>query len=228
MRPLRVAATACTAPGWTTPSTSTPSVVCIIRPRSAGRAVAVAELQATTSSLIRRASSCSAMSSEKASSSTAVRSPYGKRAASAKYTKSSCGSCTSSSCSTVSPPTPESNTPTGRRRSSSGRARSGTPPVCHAHLLPHPVDRRLELAHDRVGDPLVRERAARLDDAREDHRDEQDQPDVLHRPLPALARPRPRDPRVHLAHRLVAHPVLRSVRVLRVPRSSDRSLRGGM
>ena len=55
IRPLRVAATACTAPGWTTPSTSTPSVVCISRARSAGSAAAVAELQATTSSLIRRA-----------------------------------------------------------------------------------------------------------------------------------------------------------------------------
>ncbi len=75
MRPLRVAATACTAPGCTTPSTSTPSVVCIIRSRSAGSATAVAELHATTSSLIRRASSSSAISSENASSSAAVRSP---------------------------------------------------------------------------------------------------------------------------------------------------------
>ena len=75
MRPLRVAATACTAPGWTTPSTSTPSVVCIIRSRSAGSAAAVAELQATTSSLIRRASSSSAISSENASSSAAVALP---------------------------------------------------------------------------------------------------------------------------------------------------------
>ena len=61
--PLRVAATAWTAAGCTTPSTSTPSVVCLIRSRNAGSAAAVAELQATTSSLIRRASSSSATSS---------------------------------------------------------------------------------------------------------------------------------------------------------------------
>ena len=119
-RPLRVAATACTAPGWTTPRTSTPSVVCMRRWRSAGSAAAVALLQATTSSFTRRAISSSAISSANASSSRRARSPYGKRALSARYTKSSCGSWTSSSCSTVSPPTPESNTPTGRRRTSSG------------------------------------------------------------------------------------------------------------
>ena len=96
----------------------------------------MAELQATTSSLIRRAISSSAICSENASSSGGVRSPYGNRAASAKYTKSSWGSWTSSSCSTVSPPTPESNTPTGRRRSSSGASAgvgtADTRPVCHA------------------------------------------------------------------------------------------------
>src|SRR4051794_36062710 len=135
MRPLRVAATAITAPGWTTPRTSTPSVVCIIRSRSAGSAAADALLQATTSSLIRRVSSSSAISSENASISARGRGPYGTRMVSAKYTKSSCGSCTSSSCSTVSPPTPESNTPTGRRRSASGAGEgtgsAGTPPVWH-------------------------------------------------------------------------------------------------
>ena len=72
-------------------------------------------------------------------------------------------------------------------------------------LLADPVDRRLELLDHRVGDPLVRERAARLHDAGEDHRHQQDQPDVLDRALPALARPRPHDPRVQPAHRLVAH-----------------------
>ena len=82
-RPLRVAATACTAPGWTTPSTSTPSVVCCSRARSAGSAAAVAELQATTSSFTRRASSSSAISSAKRSSSGPLRAPYGKRAESA-------------------------------------------------------------------------------------------------------------------------------------------------
>ena len=83
-RPLRVAATACTAPGWTTPSTSTPSVVCRSRSRSAGSAAAVAELQATTSSFTRRAISSSATSSAKPSSSAPVRAPYGKRAESAR------------------------------------------------------------------------------------------------------------------------------------------------
>ena len=76
--PRRVAATACTAAGCTTPSTSTPSVVCISRSRSAGSAAAVAELHATTSSLIRRAISASATSSANACSSPAARAPYGQ------------------------------------------------------------------------------------------------------------------------------------------------------
>jgi len=49
-RPLRVVATALDRSGCTTPITSTPSVVCIIRACSAGSAAAVAELHATTSS----------------------------------------------------------------------------------------------------------------------------------------------------------------------------------
>src|SRR5688500_5781790 len=202
MRPLRVAATACTAPGWTTPSTSTPSVVCSIRSRSAGSATAVAELQATTSSLIRRASSSSAISSENASSSAAVRSPYGKRAASAAYTKSSCGSCTSSSCSTVSPPTPESKTPTGRRRSSSGAF--GTPASLprRSAAAADSVDGGLQALHHRLGDPRIRERAARLDHPGDQHRHQQHEADVLDRALPALGRPRG----VRPAHQLVDHP----------------------
>jgi len=91
-RPLRVAATACTAPGCTTPRTSIPSVVCISRARRAGSAAAVAELQATTRSFTRRARSSSATSSANVSSSACVRPPYGKRAESARYTKSSAGS----------------------------------------------------------------------------------------------------------------------------------------
>src|SRR5215211_936394 len=202
MRPLRVAATACTAPGWTTPRTSTPRVVCSIRSRSAGNATAVAELQATTSSLIRRASSSSAISSEKASSSAAVRSPYGKRAASAKYTKSSCGSCTSSSCSTVSPPTPESKTPTGRRRSSSGAFSTPASLPRPSAAAADTVDRRLEPLDHRLGDARVRERAARLDHPGDQHRHQQHQADVLDRPLPALACQRRMPP----AHQLVDHP----------------------
>ena len=84
--PRRVAATAWTAAGWTTPSTSTPSVVCISRSRSAGSAAAVAELQATTSSLIPRAISSSAISSANACSCSGAREPYGSRAESARYT----------------------------------------------------------------------------------------------------------------------------------------------
>src|SRR5918911_3239120 len=51
------------------------------------------------------------------------RGPYGRRAWSPRYTKSSCGIVTRHSWRTVSPPTPESNTPTGRR--STGRSYSG-------------------------------------------------------------------------------------------------------
>src|SRR3954466_15412525 len=51
MRPLRVAATASTDSGWTTPTTSTGSVVSIRWRWSAGSADDVAALHATTSSL---------------------------------------------------------------------------------------------------------------------------------------------------------------------------------
>ena len=64
MRPLRVAATARSASGRTTPSTSTPSVVSIMRRSRIGRAAAVAELQAITSSFARRRKSSSAISEE--------------------------------------------------------------------------------------------------------------------------------------------------------------------
>ena len=74
-RPLLVAATAWTAAGDTTPITSTPSVVSIMRLWSAGKAAAEAELHATTSSFTRRATSSSAISSEKRRSSSAGRGP---------------------------------------------------------------------------------------------------------------------------------------------------------
>src|SRR4051812_17484524 len=176
------------------------------RSRSAGSAAADAVLQATTSSLIRRASSSSATSSENASISPRSRGPYGTRAESAKYTKSSCGNWTSSSCSTVRPPTPESNTPTGRRRSASGDGGAGgatTPPVwpgrraprsAHARLTPpprspsppasglaHAVDRGLELVDDRLDDRGVLEVPAGGHDAGQQHREQQHQPDVLDR-----------------------------------------------
>src|SRR3954470_22353665 len=139
IRPLRVAATAPTASGRTTASTSTPSVVSIIRRRSAGSAADVAVLQATTSSFTDRASSSSAISTQKRSSSGAARSPYGKRAVSPRYTKSSCGSWTSSSCSTVRPPTPESKTPIGRARYAAGGAAAGTGPILGAVPAGRPV-----------------------------------------------------------------------------------------
>ena len=169
-------------------------------PRSAGSAAAVAELQATTISFASRASSSSAISSENASSSSRLRMPYGKRAASARYTKSSCGRRTSSSCSTVSPPTPESKTPTGRRRSSSGttvrhagslaRARAGrrrrqaragpaslppTSSIASLSLLDRPRWRSVVLKP-----PLAVTTPA------SSTADQQDQADVLDRALPAL------------------------------------------
>ena len=73
--PVRVAATAWKASGRTTPSTFTPSVVCIIRRLRLGSAAAVAELHATTSSFARRLSSSSAISAEKRASSSGERSP---------------------------------------------------------------------------------------------------------------------------------------------------------
>jgi hypothetical protein len=76
---------------------------------------------------------------------------------------------------------------------------AGSPP-------PDAVDRRLELADDRRGDARVLERPARLDDARDQDCDEQDQPDVLDGSLPALLRDRARQPGVRAAHQLEEHP----------------------
>ena len=87
------------------------------------------------------------------------------------------------------------------RRSGGRRWRAG--------LLPDAVDRRLELLDHRVGDPLVRERPARLHDARPGSPPRagsarRTRPSPA-RPAQSPARPRARDPRVHRAHRLVAH-----------------------
>src|SRR3954447_5152539 len=223
IRPLRVAATAPTASGRTTASTSTPSVVSIIRRRRAGSAAAVAVLHATTSSFTDRAISSSAISTQKRSSSPGERSPYGKRAVSPRYTKSSCGSETSSSWSTVSPPTPESKTPIGRARYAAGGA--GTAPMVGAGpggsrgargkagpsvgLLADPVDRVLQLVGDLLGDRAALRLVRRGDHDRAHHRrDQQDQRDVLDRALPGLG-PQPlarqHERGVRAAHHPVAH-----------------------
>ena len=75
MRPVRVAATARCASGRTTPSTSTPSVVSIMRLRREGRAAAVAELHATTNSFAPRPASSSVTSVANWVSSSGVRLP---------------------------------------------------------------------------------------------------------------------------------------------------------
>src|SRR5262249_43749137 len=165
MRPLWVAPTAWPASGVITAITSTPSVVCIIRARSAPSAAPAAVLQATTSSLAWRLSSSSAICSEKRSISSASRTPYGKRPVSPRYRKSSCGSRTSSSCRTVSPPTPESKTAIGRSRGSGGEdgadigailgPDAATLPVSAvAAVATDRVDRVLELVDDRARDAL--------------------------------------------------------------------------
>src|SRR3954471_13176994 len=219
MRPFAVAPTACTAPGLTTPSTSTPRVVSIIRRCSAGSAAAVAELHATTSSFTRRSTSSSATSRLKRSSSSALRPPYGKRAVSPRYTKSSCGSATSSSWSTVRPPTPESKTPIGRSRGTgvtppmlsrrAGRRGHGGPPAATSSASPlgvarRGVDRVLELADDGLGQvPVVR--LGRRDHCRDQRADEQDHADVLHRPLPRVAAPCAQRPAVQPPHHPIRH-----------------------
>src|SRR3954469_13388958 len=223
IRPLRVAATAATASGRTTASTSMPSVVSIIRRRSAGSAAAVAVLHATTRSFTDRAMSSSAISTQKRSSSPGERSPYGKRAVSPRYTKSSCGSETSSSWSTVSPPTPESKTPMGRARYAAGGA--GTAPMvgavpggsrgargkaeASAGLLADAVDGVLQLVGHLLGDRAALGRVRRGGhDRAHHHRDQQDQRDVLDRALPRLG-PQPiarqHERGVRAAHHPVAH-----------------------
>ncbi len=118
MRPLRVAATARIASGRTTPSTSRPSVVCCMRAVRLGSAEEAAELQATTSSFARRPAAPRRSPPRSARFPRAsvrrresARCPRGRRSPRA-------AARTSSSCRTVSPPTPESNTPIGRSRGS--------------------------------------------------------------------------------------------------------------
>src|SRR5918992_6195153 len=69
----------------------------------------------------------------------------------------------------------------------------------------HRVDRSLELGHDGLGDAAVAETVTRLHDGGEDDRHEEDQADVLDRPLPAGSRPQPVRRGVDPAHRLVEH-----------------------
>src|SRR5215217_1751476 len=120
--------------------------------------------------------------------------------------KSSCGSDTRHSCSTVRPPTPESKTATGSYRPEPAKAAYGRRPrgrvvrwqarVAFAPLaLPssreselHLADRLLDLADDHVAEllALVRSEALhRRDHSRHHERDEQDQRYVLDRALAA-------------------------------------------
>ena len=109
MRRFLVARTAAWASGASTPMTGTASC----RWRS-GSAAAVAELHAATMSFTPCPSRYPAISAAKRRISSSGRGPYGSRAPSPRYTKSSCGSVTRHSCRTVSPPMPESKTPMGR------------------------------------------------------------------------------------------------------------------
>src|SRR5215212_11411288 len=101
--------------------------------------------------------------------------------------KSSCGSDTRHSCRTVSPPTPESKTAIGSSESAAGTAPmlSWAPdPFSSSELnLPH---RLLDLRQDHVAERLALvslEPVHRRDHSRHHERHEQDQRDVLHRPL---------------------------------------------
>ena len=135
------------APGWTTPITSMPSVVC-----HSARAARAAPRR-SPSCRRPRAASTGARAAPRRSGARSPElrrpsaSPYGNRAVSPRYRKSSWGSATSSSCSTVSPPTPESNTPIGRRRApraqrggGHGRAVSQRPAARAAPALSPPAD----------------------------------------------------------------------------------------
>src|SRR5262245_10590012 len=80
---------------------------------SCGIEAEVAALQATTISFTSWPSRKPPISRAKRLISASGRGPYGRRAWSPRYTKSSCGIVTRHSWRTVRPPTPESNTPTG-------------------------------------------------------------------------------------------------------------------
>ena len=156
-------------------ATSTPSVVSISRARSAGSAAAVAELQATTSSFTRRAISSSATSSANASSSAcaavAVREARGvgevdevlvrqlheqlvQHGQPADAGVEHPDRAPAQLLGTRVPGTPrQSGTPVRRgRRCRPCRRRP------RATAYSRRRRSRLELLHDRVGDPLVRER----------------------------------------------------------------------
>jgi len=74
-------------------------------------------LQATIRSFAPRPSSSSVFATTRSRRSSALFVPYGKWALSPRYRKSSAGSETRHSWSTVSPPTPESNMAIGSERS---------------------------------------------------------------------------------------------------------------
>ena len=93
---------------------------------SAGSAAAVAELHATTSSFAPRSSSSSAIWSANPCSSSGERVAVREARGVAQVQEVLVRQRTSSSCRTVSPPTPESKTPTGRRRTASSAARAAT------------------------------------------------------------------------------------------------------
>src|ERR671915_689615 len=162
---------------------------------SAGAAAAVAELQAITRALAPRSRRIAASSRAKSRSSAGARSPYGKRAVSPRYRKSSWGSDTRHSCRTVSPPTPESKTATGSDRGSlttaNGRMTGGARAArgrlaSELHLL-HGL---LDLPDDRVAQLLAlvgAEALHRGDHSGHHQGDQQDQRHVLHCALPGLA-----------------------------------------
>src|SRR5690606_19926950 len=108
MHPLREAAQAACAPGSTTPITGTDR-----RSRRVSSATADAVLQAITTCLTPRPASSCAACTEYFRTVSGLLVPYGKRAVSPRYMKCSCGNAALRARSTVSPPTPESNTPIG-------------------------------------------------------------------------------------------------------------------
>ena len=195
-------------PGWTTPSTSTPSVVCIMPlaqrgQRGRGRRVAGddEQLRAARQQLLGDLAARSARA--RPACAVAVREARGvgrgRRSPRA-------GSCTSSSCRTVSPPTPESKTAIGRARGSAGReataamvggpaprATAGTPrvsPSCAA--TPSIVDLIFSVTASAMPLPFTPPAASTT--AANSAGDEQDQRDVLDRPLPRRARQPARAP----------------------------------
>ena len=177
--------TACTASGPTTPSTSTPSVVWSMRARSAGSAAARRRVAGHDEQLGAPREQLLGDLQREALELLGGRSPYGKRAVSPRYRKSSCGSCDEQLVQHGEPADPgvedrdravcADRRQCAARRRAYGQSRRAAGTTVGLTCRLHALDRLLELTDDGLRDAAALEALAGGDDARQHGCDEQDQ-----------------------------------------------------